>query len=190
MSNPFTALRSADFQQALLAQIPPGPAFTRDPNSFWAKLAAASADGFAVLHGRTTVLTEIESDPLQTVELLPDWELDWGLPDPCLPLDAAFAQRRAALLARINGGADPTPAFFVALALSIGYVVTVTAATSGYGAGWQHVWYINAPTITSLHAHAGSSVAGDFLEIPGNTFLECVIRRAAPAHSIVLFNYI
>lgn len=189
MSNPFTKLAAADFQGMLLAQIPSGPAFTRDPTGYWARLAAGMADGFATLHRRVTTLTEIESDPLQTVELLPDWELDYGLPDPCLPLDAGLEARRAALIARIAEGADPTPAYFVALALSIGYVVTCTAATVLDGAGWQHKFFIDAPLVTERHAHAGANVAGDYLELPGNEFLECVIRRAAPAHSTVVFNY-
>ena len=32
---------------------------------------------------RASTLLEVESDPRKTIELLPDWERNWGLPDPC-----------------------------------------------------------------------------------------------------------
>lgn len=186
---PLPTIGAEDFAVGLRGLLPTGDAFRAEPGSVQARLVAAIADGFAALHARAGVLTEIESDPALTVELLGAWEADYGLPDPCLPLDATLAQRRAALAARIAEGVDPTPDYFVALALTLGYVVTVTPDDGTYGAGWQHVWHINAPTITTRHAHAGANVAGDYLEVRGNGVLECVLRRAAPGHSILLFNY-
>ena len=187
--NPYAQLAQEDFVQAFQDLLPRGAAWPRDPATTQGGMANAIADAAAFVHARFSTLTEIESDPAQTTELLPDWEQDFGLPDPCLPLNATIAMRRGALLARIAEGEDPTPAYFVALAATIGYTVTVSFATSSFGAGWQNTWFINAPSITSRHMHAGANVTGEYLELPGNSFLECVMRRANPGHMQLIFNY-
>ena len=48
--------------------------------------------------GRAADLLEIESDPRTTVELLPDWERAWGLPDPCFPNATSIAERQNMLV--------------------------------------------------------------------------------------------
>ena len=36
----------------------------------------------------------VESDPRITLELLPDWERAWGLPDPCFRSAQTIAERQ------------------------------------------------------------------------------------------------
>jgi uncharacterized protein YmfQ (DUF2313 family) len=76
----------SDYRDAFLQMLPQGQA--------WPKVTVSSVlfrtvDGlcnyWGYVDGRAGDLLEIESDPRTTSELLPDWERNWGLPDPCLP---------------------------------------------------------------------------------------------------------
>ena len=55
---------------------------------------------------------------------------------------------------------------------------------------WAHTWRVVAPTETVVYFQAGESAAGDPLATWGNSQLECVIRRIAPAQTIVQFSYV
>lgn len=64
-----------------------------------------------------------EMDPRTTVELLPDWERNWGLPDDCTDPPVSVPDRQAALTARVTargtGGSDV--AMLLAIAVELGY---------------------------------------------------------------------
>lgn len=152
--------------------------------------AAAKADGLLD-----------EADPRTTAALLADWERVAGLPDGCIVASGvaqSSAQRRAALVARITMLGGQSAAYFVALALALGYVVTIT---EGHPHTTQHdtqdpvtdeeyrfIWYVNAPLDTVIN-----KTTQDDTQMPtavwGNTLLECVINRFKPAHTLVLFLY-
>lgn len=197
-------LRAADFLAALQSLLPRGPAWPRR-DSTQAAVMAAFAARLEMMQARILVLSEREADPSQTAELLPDWERAFGLPDPCGPNIAAdgtplvtLAQRQARLVQRITGRMGCRPADYVALAASLGVTTTVTeffehdceqsCETPVYGPDWRHTWQLNAPATSVV-----DSTCEDGCETPlrvwGNGPLECFVRRAAPAHTIVLFAY-
>ena len=186
----YAALGQADFLQALQNLLPSGPAWPRDPDTVLNLELAAVADGLAALHARAGVLSETESDPSQTTELLADWESAFGLPDPCTPLNATVAQRRAALLAKIVALGGATPAYFISVAAALGYTITIRNGISSDGTGWQHMWFVTAPSTTFSVFRTGQSAAGDYLTVYGNTMLECVLNRIKPAHTKLFFNYV
>lgn len=70
---------------ALLDLLPQGLAWTREPDSTLGKTCRGLAEYWGFVDSRAADLLEIESDPRTTIELLPDWERAWGLPDPCFP---------------------------------------------------------------------------------------------------------
>lgn len=81
----------------LLTFLPQGQAWPREPGSTLVNTLAGLAYTYGYVDGRAADLLETESDPRKTVELLPDWERAWGLPDPCFP-DATSIEERQKML--------------------------------------------------------------------------------------------
>ena len=186
-----------DYLAQLQALLPQGPAWPRDAGATLTKLLRAMADELARVDSRAGQLID-ETDPRTTAELLADWERVAGLPDSCVTAAQTTAQRRAALHARLTTLGGQNVSYFIALAASLGYTVTITEFRLHtveddveyplYGHPWQFAWQINAPLNTVGTLSVTDTVA-DPLAWWGNELLECVIRRLKPAHTHVLFAY-
>ena len=134
-------------------------------------------------------------------EGLTDWERVLTLPDPCLVGQAqTVGQRVQAVVSKSQGGAGQSKPFFIALAKSMGYDITIATfrpARAGVaragdpinGGDWNFTWLVNAPNVTVSHARAGVTGAGDPLSAWGNRALECRLGQMKPAESILLFGY-
>ncbi len=142
-----------------------------------------------------------EADPRTTSAFLTDWERVAGLPDGCVlasGIAQSSAQRRAALVARITMLGGQSAAYYIALAASLGYTITVTEFDLHdvddsvehplTGAPWQFAWRVNAP-LNTIGVLAVTDTVADPLAWWGNELLECVINRLKPAHTHVLFAY-
>lgn len=195
------ALTDTDYLRQLQALLPPGPAWPKDDEAWVTRFLGALAAELARVDGRAWQLVE-EADPRTTAELFSDWETVAGLPDTCVALSGqvqSLAQRRAALVARLVMLGGASRAYFIALAASLGYVITITEFRS-FRAGqsragdpvstnWQFAWQVNAPLNTVTPFRAGNAVAGDAINAWGNKLLECVLSRFKPAHTTVIFAY-
>ncbi len=167
--------------QGLLAGLPIGWAWPRDPQSVGAKLLRAHAAELAALEAGIAALLE-EADPRTTTLLLEEWERALGLPDPCMPLNATIEQRRRALVARVIAQGGQSRQYFTDLAAALGYAITIQEfrpfrvgsriGSRLYGEAWAHAWRVHVPM---------AAVPGD------SGLLECVLRRSAPAHTAMLF---
>ena len=188
-----------DFQSELMALLPPGDAWPRDPGSVLGRLLLAAGDGLADIDAAADQLYD-EADPRTTLLLLPDWERVAGLPDPCAGPAPTLAARRAQLVARLTAQGGQSVAIITAKLAALGYVVTITQfqpflagiSTAGDPAlseEWRFVWQVNAPGTTITWFSAGVSAAGDPTASWGNEVLECEARAMAPAHTLVLFNF-
>ena len=193
-------MTSADYRAQLQALLPQGPAWPREADAALTQLLAAWADELARVDGRAAALVE-EADPRTTAELLADWARVAGLPDPCVAALAGTqttARRRAALVAKLTTIGAQTATYYIALAASLGYTITVTefdlhdvednVERPLIAMPWQFAWQVNAAQNT-----IGVLDVTDTVEDPlawwGNELLECVIRRLKPAHTHVLFAY-
>lgn len=194
-------MTATDYLAQLQALLPQGFAWPREADAALTKLLLAWADELARVDGRAADLIE-EADPRTTAELLADWERVAGLPDPCVEALAGTqttAQRRAALVAKLTTIGGQSAAYYIALAASLGYTITVTEFrpfVAGSVAGdaltndeWIFAWQVNAPAESIVAFAAGRSCAGEPLRAWGNELLECVINRLRPAHTHVLFAY-
>lgn len=177
--------------------LPKGAAWNRDPDSTLTKLLTGIAQELFNCEVRVEDLLR-ESDPRTALEMLADWERVTGLPDPCTgPLDSLEA-RRGAVVARLGHQGGQSRAFFLSLAESLGYTVSITEYrpfVAGSPAGgvlsngdWLHTWMVTAPETTVRKFKAGAG-AGERLATWGNDELECAIERAKPAHTNVIFAY-
>lgn len=184
----------------LLALSPPGRAVPREEESRWGRTLAPLADELDRVAESAAALLP-EADPGRAQALLPDYERVLG-DDPCLGPSAAlpFAVRQALAHQRwtVRGGA--TPAFFVALAAAVGVAITI-AESQPFECGvaqcgdelipeiGRFEWIVSLPATTLIEFEAGVAEAGSPLGDLIASPLECLIRRHAPAHTAVYFNY-
>ena len=193
------ALAPASHIAALLALLPRGLAWPRDPDAILARLVAGLAQTAARLDARADVLLR-EAFPVAPVELLPEWEGSLGLPDPCVGSGQTTDQRQAAVAARFASRGGQSAAYFAAVAAAMGATITITtykAALAGeavvgdpvQGDSWAHAWTVTTAGAGSTVARAGTARVGDPLQAWSNAGLECVLQRLAPAHTTLTFVY-
>jgi uncharacterized protein YmfQ (DUF2313 family) len=186
-------------------------------------------------------LLEQESDPRLTVELLPDWERNWGLPDPCYAEPVGISDRQKALVQRMTIMGAQSRAFFIGAAAGIGYTISISEyrpfivgidrcgdnRVIGDGSGTQrdqfgrlllsplglpiqnnelseypymlgppenrYYWtvHVGKTRLTWFRFGYGGGECGvdPHLRIALATDLECLLRRWAPAHTEIIFDY-
>ena len=194
------AMTPRDYQQQLAALLPQGAIWPRDNDSNLMTLLLGLAQEFARVDRRAADVIR-ESDPRTTLELLEDWERNWGLPDTCLAdVEQTIAERRDALVAKIVGTGGQSRPYFIDVAAALGFTITIEefrpfraglgragdALTNG---DWQYTWRVHAPAVTVRPFRAGVGVAGEPLRTWGNVALECKLGQYQPAHTILQFAY-
>lgn len=192
------AMTPAQYREQLRALLPPGKALDDGGEGTLTELLDALAAEWARVDASADSLLD-EADPSTTYYLLPDWERVAGLPDPCFgDTGGTLDQRRKALVQRLTSRGGQSPAYFIALAQSLGYAITITefkpfrvssdVSQALQGPDWAYAWRVNAPktTVTEMTVESGVDEA---LRTWGNTALECVIEARSPAHTYVLFAY-
>lgn len=176
------------------------------PTSYDTSAPALSAEVSAEGNALDTALRSVdqillEMDARTTSLMLADWERVLGLPDPCLVaagVTPTISQRREAVVARLNMRGSQSASFFIALAASLGYTITITELHEqtvedhvdypNYGAPWKFVWQVNGVLNTIREFNVNDSV-DDPLASWGNAPLECILNRFKPAHTLVIFSY-
>jgi len=195
-----------DFNHALLALLPRGKAWPKDPSSAQVRALSFIGPTFARLSARAEQLL-VDAFPSTAVELLATWEALLGLPDPCAGPATSIAERQAQVIARLIGTGGQAMQFLIDFAALFGYTVTITEQAPAGGTLTQFVagntagtrlvtdtgndvftYVVNAPLVSSSHFVAGSH-AGEPLASWGNTVLECVMDEVKPAHCKVIFAY-
>jgi len=187
-----------DYLSQFQALLPPGAAFSREPDADLTKLLTALADEFARVDQRATDLRD-EADPYNTVEMLADWERVAGLPDACTGAMATIYARQLALVGKLSAVGGQSRAYFIGLAATLGYEITITEYSARrhgdlhgdlYGnTDWNFVWQVNAPATTINNRLYGRSYYGEPYRTWGYQQLECIIEALKPAHTRVIFSY-
>jgi uncharacterized protein YmfQ (DUF2313 family) len=191
-----------DYAAQLVALLPTGPAWDTVDAGLFSQLIYAIAEEFTRASDKMCIL-ENETFPLNTTQLLPDWERVLGLPDDCtagIPL--SMGERRAAVASKLSTIAEPTPQFFVNLALDFGYAISVIEfipARAGRARvgdrinapGSEFTWAVQIPGsyTQSRRAIVGDMSVGDRIATWGDGSLECLIRQYKPAHTTLIFIY-
>jgi len=181
-----------DYYLALLHLLPPGKAFPRNDAGVMKATLMAMAVELAAVDARIDALIE-EADPRTTLELLADWERVCGLD----ALDTV-ALRQIAVTDKLTDIGGQSRAFFIAVALKFGFVITITEfrpytcitpITEGiYEEDCRFVWQVNAPTTTVSEATCQSPCT-EPLRSWGNQILEDLINYRKPAHTTAIFAY-
>jgi uncharacterized protein YmfQ (DUF2313 family) len=160
---------------------------------------------------------ERETDPRIALELLPEWERAFGLPDPCVAEPLSIADRQTALVARMTTEGGQSRDYFIGVAAALGYTITIReyapfmVGVSPVGdtrptgtLGEQFRWEIGPPEMRFYWTvrvgavrltwfrdgdSGGQAGVDPHLRIALATDLECVLRRWKPAHTEIVFDY-
>jgi uncharacterized protein YmfQ (DUF2313 family) len=199
-SNGAISFQVASYSRQLRQLLPSGAAFQIEKDGTITKVLTAIANELARVDARAKTLIE-EWDPNTTLEMLEDWERILSLPDSCVSvISDAIADRRAAIVSKLTTRGGQSRQFYIDLCAALGLTVTITEfkvcksgrARSGdrcYGSPWAYAWLVNLPLSAANHWFHAGSTAGESLGGIGNLDVECIIQRAAPAHTFVLFSY-
>lgn len=185
------------YARMMLALLPPGRAWPRDPSSLRGQMFEAQAAEIARIDATYEQLLA-ERSPSTAYALLAEWEAVLGLPDECTGGAETIAERRAAAHARMIATGGQSPAYFVEVAKALGYDITITQYRTrwsgmrrcgqSYGAeDMQFTWRVTATTGTIRPRRFRAAFHGERYTTWGNYPLVCLIRRLAPAGTAVLF---
>ncbi|MCA1452827.1 DUF2313 domain-containing protein [Bradyrhizobium sp. BRP22] len=115
-----------DYAEAMQALLPLGQAWPRGEDSVLMKVVGGLTRIWGDFEIRASKLLEVESDPRITLELLPDWERNWGLPDPCWSQAKSIGERQRELVLRMTMLGAQSREFFIGLGSYLGYSITIS----------------------------------------------------------------
>jgi uncharacterized protein YmfQ (DUF2313 family) len=115
-----------DYGSAFLTLLPQGQAWPKHPGTTLDLACRGLAEYWGFVDSRAADLLERESDPRQTMELLPDWERNWGLPDPCYEAPQTIGERQRELVRRMTMLGAQSREFFIELAAELGYTISIS----------------------------------------------------------------
>jgi len=190
---------AADYLAAMQALMPRGRVWPTESGTVQTQVLSGLVQTYARHNARATNLL-IDAFPSSTEELLPEWEATLGLPDPCAGLAPTIQLRRAQVMARFTGTGGQSSQYFVQMAATLGYAITITQfapfkfgqttfGTQMYGADWAFAWQVNAPSFSINRFQFGVDGFGEPLATWNNNVLQCELQNAAPAHTTLMFNY-
>jgi uncharacterized protein YmfQ (DUF2313 family) len=127
MSDKHVRRSGDDYAQAMLSLLPQGQAWPKNPGTTLQRAITGLALYWGFVDARAADLLETESDPRLAVELFPDWERNWGLPDPCFFHDNGdLESRRAILMLKMTLIGGQSREFFMWVAERLGYTIHIT----------------------------------------------------------------
>jgi len=126
MSDRHVRRSGEDYAEGMRNLLPHGQAWPRSTESTLWMTVEGLAYYWGFVDGRAADLLERESDPRTTVELLPDWERNWGLPDPCYTSPQTIAARQLALVQRMTLLGSQSRQFYIDFAKFLGYTITIS----------------------------------------------------------------
>jgi len=191
-----------DYQLQLKQLHPRGKLWTsllRD-DSVYSKFLKGIATEFAHINERVVDLMA-EADPRSTVELLPDWEQAHAIPGDCGYLGATIAERQLLLTAKVTEQVSDNNQELIDTAEFLGFAPATTTEYEShsvdssvdaplYGEDWRFAIKLSV-TDQAVIAFTVESAVDESLgqELP-RTKLECTINKTAPAHCVVIFEYL
>lgn len=196
-------MTAADYLAQLQALLPSGDAWPRAADATLTKLLSAFADELAAADMRATDVLN-ESDPRTASELLIDWEMAAGLPDPCVAASGAIQtveQRRAALVAKLTSLGGQSAEYFIGLAAALGYPGATIDEYRPFNCNGncngalsseadRFCWQINLPSAGGTFPMNCGSPCDSPLSAWGDEPVECRLQRLKPAHTDVIIAYV
>lgn len=114
-----------DYCRVFLGLLPVGQAWPYQPGSILWQVCCGLAQYWGFIDGRAGDLLERESDPRKTLELLPDWERAWGLPDPCFPEATTIGERQRMLITKMTWMGGQSRDYFTRVMKWLGFDIHI-----------------------------------------------------------------
>lgn len=192
-------------QEAYLEQLqgllPTGSAWAQQPEYNLTDLLDVVAAELALIDERIINLIK-EADPRNTIEMLEDWETEYGLPDLCTNAVASLQERRAELISKVIGKGGQSKPYFIKVASILGYPITIEeykpfiCGISECGddlngaPSVRFYWRVHVLQPRLTYFRTGLSRIGErLLSIQQASDLECVLNRLKPAHTVLILSY-
>ncbi|WP_434115845.1 YmfQ family protein [Paraburkholderia caffeinilytica] len=197
---------AADYAGVLRRLLPRGRVWTRDGVDNDGGTQAAVLDALAVTAESldSEALTLIAAGfPATAGQLLPEWDETLGLPDACFGPFANDAANRQQVVAKLISTGGQSIPYFESLARSLGYVIHITefaihtvispVTAPVAGLDWPFTWEVEIIGTPGVRWHRVDGPVREALSFLGTTpteqVLECLLRRYAPAHTVLIFRY-
>lgn len=154
-----------DYAEAMGKLLPRGQAWPREHDSVLMAVVRGLAQIWGMVDSRAADLLEREADPRQTIELLPDWERAWGLPDKCFAEPMTIADRQIVLVKKMTLLGAQSRAFFIDVMHQIGHEIQIRewspfmAGVSRAGdtrGEWGEIFFPAGRVPTSGDPHGGA----------------------------------
>lgn len=170
-----------NYLRMLQSLLPKGRAWNRAEGSVLTEFLTAMAAEFVRVETRVDALLK-ERDTRTTTELLGDFEVDLGLPDECSDLALIIQRRRRMVHSKTVMFGRQDKQYFIDLAASLGYTVTITEGAAG-----TFQWYVNVSYGSEwVFFRAGGSISSNpLVYVPGSDLLECILNLYKPAHTLL-----
>ena len=194
-------MNADDYHAQLVELQPPGTALPRDAGSIWQRILGAAAEEPARVDARVQDLLR-EFDPREALELLPDFERAFGLPDACSRPAETLQERRAAVHEKMTGQGRQDRAYYMALAIKLGYAITITEyrpficglSRCGDVLNGEHrvrfYWRVTVHGPRTTYFRCGVSTPPERLgTIARADDLECRFRENMQEHTVLIFEY-
>jgi len=208
----------ADYAAKFLELLPQGLAWPKeDIGSIISRTVYGLCSYWGFVDGRAADLLEIESDPRKTIELLPDWERAWGLPDPCFAAPQTVEMRRRILVLWMTWMGGQSRQYFTELMAWLGYTIEIqefapfmcgisqvgdTRSREDAAAGKHFRWYIGPPEqrfywtievgqvgLNWFRAASGQAGVNHHLEFSIPEEAACLLQRWKPAHTELIPDF-
>lgn len=190
-----------DYAHLLRSLMPRGLAWYNPAGSVGDRDIQGEAEELARIEARAIYLVLKEFFAQTTLELLPEFELEYGLPDPCTTLGATYEERINDLLRKIRTIGGQSIAYLTEVVGALGIDIEIEefqpfradmsrAGDNLYSEDWWFVFLVKGPATRVYSFRADQNCAGDPLRWwRGNEIIECIINRLKPAHTLALFGY-
>ena len=114
-----------DYATAWQTLMPRGPAWPRSLTSVIRRLCDSLAWFWGFVDSRAADLLERESYPYSTIEILPEWERAFGLPDECFPDATTIAERQRMLVTKMTWMGGQSRQYFIDVLAWLGFRVVI-----------------------------------------------------------------
>ena len=115
----------AEYADGFAKLLPQGIAWPRESDSVLMKVCRGLANFYGFVDSRAGDLLERESDPRKTIELLPEWERAWGLPNACFISATTIAERQKLLVLWMTWLGGQSRQYFTDLMAFLGYEIHI-----------------------------------------------------------------
>jgi uncharacterized protein YmfQ (DUF2313 family) len=180
---------------------PSGWALPSDPDSVWGGLLLPMATAWSAIEASMEAMLP-QVDPRQATTLLPAWQRMLG-PDQCGRdlLATTQSQLQTLVYQRLTGRGGQSIPYFLSLAASAGEAASIqegtwcragmmrTGVSRLSAAGNQFNWRVTVAATIVTAFRTGRSRAAERLGGFSQSQAVCPISHAAPAHTVVSFNY-